>query len=96
MKGYLRQLAPVLVAGCWLLSVESFTGLTPVAVRRVGAPGFARGTCHVQGSSRQGSRRRCGKPVVAVMAAKPGSIEEKATIDPYVVEAGLVEEDKAV
>lgn len=91
MRAALRCIAPLILL-VWLPKpAECFTGLTTTAVRRAGvvraAPSFAK------------ARPSGGRRVLA-MEAKPAKAtmlaEELVQEDPYVVEAALVEEDKAV
>lgn len=98
-----RSLAPLLLlAGFCLPSVQCFTGLTTVGVRRAGSPVVSKSSNAAATliSSRAGRRcrpkqGRCGTAAV-MMVSKSAALAEEARVDPYVIEAELVEEDKAV
>lgn len=92
----MRVLTPMLLlAGCQVPSVEGFTGLTPTprAMQRQAYP-------YPTSSSLSGvvRQRRCGAGTTVVMMAKPteAAVAKDAKVDPAVVEAALVEEDKNV
>ncbi|CAN0066087.1 unnamed protein product [Pylaiella littoralis] len=97
--GGMRVLTALLLVACWLSSIESFTGLAPVrtAIQRPAsrrssyppsAPFAARGQCGTH-------RGTCARGVV--MAAKPpAASRQEEIVDPTVVEAVLIEEDKNV
>lgn len=93
----MRVLTPMLLlASCRMPSVEAFTGLSP-APRAVQGQVSSR---HTSVSTRVGVRqRRCAAGTSsAVMMAKPTGAElaKETKVDPAVVEAALVEEDKNV
>ena len=96
-----RSLAPLLLAGFCLRSVQCFTGLTTAAVRRAGVPVVSKSSnAPATLISRAGSARcpmegRCGTAAV-MMVSKSAALPEEAKVDPYDIEAELVEEDKAV
>lgn len=98
-----RSLAPLLLAGLCLPSVQCFTGLTTAAVRRAGVPvvGQSSNAPATLVSSRRGSARcpkegRCGTAAAVMMVSKSAALAEETRVDPYEIEADLVEEDKAV
>ncbi|CAN0063387.1 unnamed protein product, partial [Ectocarpus sp. 8 AP-2014] len=99
MRGSVRTLASLLVAGCWLSSVQCFTGLASHrAVRRATLPTRSNAAFSSRVSRRacdDGAKRRgCGG---VMMVSKPSAAEAKGeTVDPAEVEAALVEEDKNV
>eukprot|EP00903_Cladosiphon_okamuranus_P015741 g14529.t1 len=94
----MRFLAPVLfLAGCRLPSVEGFTGLTPTPHAKQRQVYSYHTSVSKGGGVRQ---KRCAAGIgagTAVMAKPTGAELAKETrIDPAVVEAALVEEDKNV
>lgn len=96
MKRALGCLAPLLLAGCWLTSVQCFTGLTTANVRRSCMGRVSTSSSAVRGRcTHDGNGGRFGGAGI-IMAAKPAVLAEEHKMDPYAVEANLVEEDKAV
>lgn len=101
MIGGMRVLTPLLLVACWLASTESFTGLAPVrTVQRQASSRPYRTTtssppfdARYHGGTHQHQGRRARRGVV--MAAKPPAAQQER-VDPTVVEAALVEEDKNV
>ena len=97
-----RSLAPLLLVGSCLPSAQCFTGLTTTAVRRAGVPVVGTSSnAPVALISRARSARcrkdgRCGTAAAAMMVSKSAALAEEARVDPYEIEAELVEEDKAV
>lgn len=83
----------LLLAGCRVPSVECFTGLTPTP--RVTQRQARSYPTSVSGLVRQ---RRCAAGTAVTMMAKPkdAAVAKEAKVDPAVVEAALVEEDKNV
>lgn len=94
----MRVLTPMLLlAGCRLPSVESFTGLTPTP-RTMQRQMYSHHTSVSKGIGVRQRRCAVGTAGTAVMMAKPTRAElaKETKIDPAVVEAALVEEDKNV
>lgn len=97
-----RSLAPLLVAGLCLPSVQCFTGLAPAAVRRAGVPIASKRSSNAAATLVRAERARCpkqgrcGAGAAVMMASKSASLVEEVRVDPYEIEAELVEEDKAV
>lgn len=95
----MRVLTPMLLlVGCRVPSVESFTGLalTPRATQQRQARPTSLPT--TTGVRQRHQQQQCSGVTTAVMMAKPTEaalIKEKQA-DPAVVEAALVEEDKNV
>ena len=88
----MRVLTPLLVAGCLLPGVESFTGLAPCR-NRVSSPATLHRTAGIQ------SRPPGGAACVMIAAKAPAAAADapaETRVDPSVVEAALVEEDKNV
>lgn len=90
----MRVLTPILLlVGCRVPYIEGFTGLTlsPRATQRQAYP---------TSLSTEVRQRRCtAGTTTAVMMAKPvgeATLAKEAKVDPAVVEAALVEEDKNV
>ncbi|CAM9574472.1 unnamed protein product, partial [Ectocarpus fasciculatus] len=98
MRCPVRALASLLVVGCWLSSVQCFTGLAPHrAVRRASLPKSSApfSSCVSRRAKDDGAMRRgCGG---VMMVSKSSAAEATGvTVDPAEVEAALVEEDKNV
>lgn len=101
--------APLLLASCWISSVQCFTGLSPLsaAVQRGAVPHInikhnainsaaVRARCS-NSKYRQHVRYRSVEGVVMKAAVEPVALDKNLKVqDPYEVEAGLVKEDKAV
>jgi len=83
----MRVLTPLLLAGCLMMGTESFTGLAPARVMQ---------RQRQAGSFSTGSRpRRLPGADVMILAAQPTSAAPaEPRVDPSVVEAALVEEDR--
>lgn len=91
----MRALTPILLVLGWLSSVQCFTGLaSPRVSQRVSA---VSSTSSIKGSGklhRVTAQRTCDG---VMLAAKPTAAPTEDTrVDPAVVEAALVEEDKYV
>ena len=97
-----RVLVPLLVAGLCLPTTQGFTGLAPAAVQRAGVPvGSKNSNGNAAATRLRAGRPRCPKEqgrcrAPLMMVSKSGVLAEEARVDPYEIEAGLVEEDKAV
>lgn len=97
-----RSLAPLLLVGFCLPSVQCFTGLATAAVRRAGVPVVGKSSnaptalISSAGSARCPKEGRCCTTAAAMMVSKSAALAEEARVDPYEIEAELVEEDKAV
>lgn len=91
----MRALTPLLLVGGWLSNVQGFTGLAPARVsQRVGA-GYSTSSISSSGQLQRGQAQRTCDGIM--LAAKPtAAVAEDTRVDPAVVEAALVEEDKYV
>ncbi|CAM9181224.1 unnamed protein product [Scytosiphon promiscuus] len=95
MRSATRALVPLLLVGGWLSNVQCFTGLAPPRVSQRVCPVSSAASIRSPGQLRRGEAPRTCDGVM--LAAKPAAAAaEEIRVDPAVVEAALVEEDKYV
>lgn len=87
----MRVLTPLLLVGCLIPGMESFTGLAPARVMQ-----RQRQVASFPTASSSSRPRRHGADVMILAAKSTAAAPAETRVDPSVVEAALVEEDKNV